>query len=70
MIQDFIYHITCERIRPMRNDICVIFYFWTSQAKVGLEKEFELSLRRLRGKDANVSAEAAEIKVCFFTLST
>ncbi|KAK1402128.1 hypothetical protein POM88_001733 [Heracleum sosnowskyi] len=31
-------------------------------AKVGLDKEFEVALRRLRGKDANVSAEAAEIK--------
>ncbi|KAL1807357.1 hypothetical protein ACET3Z_024347 [Daucus carota] len=31
-------------------------------AKVGLEKEFEVALRRLRGKDADVSAEAAEIK--------
>lgn len=31
-------------------------------AKVGLEKEFEVALRRLRGKNANVLAEAAEIK--------
>ncbi|KAK9288742.1 hypothetical protein L1049_017206 [Liquidambar formosana] len=31
-------------------------------AKVGLEKEFEAALRRLRGKDADVSHEAAEIQ--------
>lgn len=31
-------------------------------AKVGLKKEFELSLRRLRGKNADVSEEAAEIQ--------
>ncbi|RVX22148.1 Sugar transporter ERD6-like 16 [Vitis vinifera] len=33
------------------------------QAKVGREKEFEVALRRLRGKDADVSKEAAEIQV-------
>lgn len=32
-------------------------------AKVGREKEFEVALRRLRGKDADVSKEAAEIQV-------
>ncbi|TKY72051.1 Sugar transporter ERD6 16 [Spatholobus suberectus] len=30
-------------------------------AKVGREKEFQLALRRLRGKDVNISYEAAEI---------
>lgn len=33
------------------------------QAKQGRQKEFEASLRRLRGKDADVRAEAAEIQV-------
>ena len=36
------------------------------QAKVGREKEFEVALRRLRGKDADVSKEAAEIQVLPF----
>ena len=30
---------------------------------MGLEKEFEVALRRLRGKNADVSVEAAEIQV-------
>lgn len=34
------------------------------KARQGKHKEFEVSLRRLRGKDADVSAEAAEIQVC------
>lgn len=34
------------------------------QAKQGNQKEFEASLRKLRGKDADISAEAAEIQVC------
>lgn len=33
------------------------------QAKAGQWKECEASLQRLRGKDANISEEAAEIKV-------
>uniref|UniRef100_M0ZWZ7 Sugar transporter n=1 Tax=Solanum tuberosum TaxID=4113 RepID=M0ZWZ7_SOLTU len=32
-------------------------------AKIGNQKEFELALRKLRGKDADISEEAAEIKV-------
>lgn len=32
-------------------------------AKVGREKEFESALRRLRGEDADISEEAAEIQV-------
>lgn len=31
-------------------------------AKLGLEKEFEVSLRRLRGQNADITAEAAEIQ--------
>lgn len=31
-------------------------------AKVGLEKEFEVSLRRLRGQNADITAESAEIQ--------
>lgn len=34
------------------------------QAKQGKQKEFEASLRRLRGKNSDISAEAAEIQVC------
>lgn len=34
------------------------------QAKQGRQKEFEASLRKLRGKDADISTEAAEIQVC------
>lgn len=30
---------------------------------MGRQKEFELALQKLRGKDADVSAEAAEIEV-------
>lgn len=33
------------------------------QAKVGNEKGFLVALQRLRGKDADISDEAAEIKV-------
>ncbi|GER30185.1 major facilitator superfamily protein [Striga asiatica] len=37
-------------------------------AKIGRQKEFELALRKLRGKNANVSKEAAEIQASFDTL--
>ncbi|KAF8016003.1 hypothetical protein BT93_H1528 [Corymbia citriodora subsp. variegata] len=37
-------------------------------AKVGREKEFHLALQKLRGKDADVSREAAEIQVYIQTL--
>lgn len=33
------------------------------QAKVGRKKEFQLALQTLRGKDTDVSREAAEIQV-------
>ena len=33
------------------------------QAKIGREKEFEAALQRLRGKNVNISDEAANIKV-------
>ena len=33
------------------------------QAKIGREKEFEAALQRLRGKNVNISEEAADIKV-------
>lgn len=33
------------------------------QAKIGRQKEFEASLQKLRGKDADVSHEADEIQV-------
>ena len=33
------------------------------QAKIGREKEFEVALQKLRGKDADISEEAAEIQV-------
>lgn len=38
-------------------------YMYCLQAKVGREKEFQLALSRLRGKDADISDEAAEILV-------
>lgn len=34
------------------------------QAKNGRDKEFEASLQRLRGENADVSQELAEIRVC------
>lgn len=37
-------------------------------AKIGHQKEFELALRKLRGKDADISEEAAEIKDYIETL--
>ncbi|XP_060180305.1 sugar transporter ERD6-like 7 [Lycium barbarum] len=37
-------------------------------AKIGHQKEFELALRRLRGKDADISEEAAEIQDYIETL--
>ncbi|KAG5628043.1 hypothetical protein H5410_013261 [Solanum commersonii] len=40
------------------------------QAKVGLEKEFEVALRKLRGKDADVSREATEIQAYVDTLQS
>lgn len=33
------------------------------QAKIGEEREFETALGRLRGSDADISQEAADIKV-------
>lgn len=33
------------------------------QAKTGHEKQFEAALQRLRGKDFDISEEAAEIQV-------
>lgn len=39
------------------------------QAKVGKEKEFESALQKLRGKDFDISQEAAEIQVCTPVLS-
>lgn len=39
------------------------------QAKVGREKEFEYSLRKLRGDKANISAEADEIHVHYYLFS-
>lgn len=38
------------------------------QAKVGRKKEFEAALLKLRGKDADISREAAEIQVNFFPI--
>lgn len=35
------------------------------QAKVGQQKEFELALRKLRGKDADITEETADIQVSF-----
>ena len=35
------------------------------QAKFGQEKEFEAALKHLRGKDADISEEAADIRVAF-----
>ena len=45
------------------------------QAKIGREKQFETALKTLRGKDTDISAEAAEIKVpyswlCYSTYSS
>jgi MFS transporter, SP family, ERD6-like sugar transporter len=37
-------------------------------AKVGYQKEFQVALRRLRGKDADISREAAEIQIYVETL--
>ncbi|KAK3041424.1 hypothetical protein RJ639_000401 [Escallonia herrerae] len=37
-------------------------------AKIGRQKEFEAALRRLRGKDADIAEEAAEIQVRAFKL--
>jgi hypothetical protein len=35
------------------------------QAKMGKEPELEAALQRLRGKNADISQEAADIKVTF-----
>lgn len=40
------------------------------QAKVGKEKEFESALQKLRGKDFDISQEAAEIQVCTSKIQT
>ncbi|KAJ4722288.1 Sugar transporter ERD6-like [Melia azedarach] len=39
-------------------------------AKVGLDKEFQVALRKLRGKDADITREAAEIQVYIQTLQS
>jgi SP family sugar porter-like MFS transporter len=36
------------------------------QAKIGKEAEFEAALQRLRGKNADISQEAADIRVIFY----
>ena len=41
----------------------LIWLFTDLQAKVGREKEFEASLQLLRGKDTDISQEAAHILV-------
>ena len=43
----------------------VLKYLNFLQAKVGLEIEFEASLQLLRGENADISHEAANIKVAF-----
>ena len=43
----------------------VLKYLNFLQAKVGLEIEFEASLQLLRGENADISHEAANIKVKF-----
>lgn len=40
--------------------------YYRSQAKTGKHKEFEAALRKLRGEDADVSREEAEIQVSFY----
>lgn len=50
-----------------RNPLLLVGLFFIPEsplwlAKVGLEKEFEVSLRRLRGQNADITAEAAEIQ--------
>lgn len=47
------------QIRETMN--CTRYSFF--QAKVGHEKEFEGALRKLRGKNSDISEEAAEIQV-------
>lgn len=37
------------------------------QAKTGKEKEFEAALQKLRGKDADITHEAAEIQVLYLS---
>ncbi|XP_044498506.1 sugar transporter ERD6-like 16 isoform X2 [Mangifera indica] len=39
-------------------------------AKVGLQKEFQVALRKLRGKDADITQEATEIQVYIQTLES
>ncbi|XVE82015.1 hypothetical protein DITRI_Ditri15bG0113000 [Diplodiscus trichospermus] len=39
-------------------------------AKVGLNKEFQVALRKLRGKDADITQEAAEIQIYVETLQS
>lgn len=46
-----------------RLDRKVDIKFFYLQVKIGHQKEFENSLSRLRGKDADISKEAAEIMV-------
>jgi SP family sugar porter-like MFS transporter len=36
------------------------------QAKIGKEAELEAALQRLRGKNADISQEAADIRVIFY----
>lgn len=36
------------------------------QAKIGRQKEFEDALQKLRGEEADISPEAAEIQVLVF----
>lgn len=48
-----------------------MFKWWYNclQAKIGKEKEFETALQRLRGRNADISQEVADIRVNFATSS-
>ena len=59
--KQFCFQIRYEIEQEMRPKEC-----HSLQAKVGREKEFQDALRKLRGKDADITFEAAEIKVLLF----
>lgn len=48
----------------------MLSYFILMQAKTGRQKDFDAALRKLRGKNADISEEAAEIQVLLSTPQT
>lgn len=52
-------------MRPVQNQLTMSVMFEFLQAKIGRGKDCESALQRLRGNNADISEESAEIRVMF-----